>query len=900
MSLIRSKFINHDEAEVLFDGSTGTKQTIGDNTTKLATDSFVFEGLATKEPTISAGTTLQYWRGDKSWQTHNIDSLTNVTTLTPIVDQALVWNGAEWVNKSVASVSTGLGVQFYLDDTAIIPTGTDNVNEMVTTSKTPITTVEVVDTISCANNTVLKESYLYNTALGRTSIDAGEWMFNTYCSVSSVLGGRVSSIRINMMRVRPEVPTVTITGTGTSRTATASGDTPFATTKIDTGGTIDSDSYLMTPKGLYRITARTSDTVVTITTPTTYVNESAVSLNVWKRLFQNSTGTITALTTNYSLIQKRSVQEAFVIETTDKLGTQYFGVSNNTTDIYFTHNGSNRYSNFRSTLTWLHNDLTGLQGGSASERYHISQNSYDNLALKNAANIFTQIQSYNAHPSFTPGSNQLADIKYVDDAVGVENLWDRVTGTPNYVLPHTAADDVGATAARITKGWFTSLDSSNMPTINGTTIKSVINTSVNTWSSQQTFNSVNEYVTETGITAYAGGGQANATQLTKEYNHVTVCATGNDSVRLLLVNTVGQKLTVKNSGVASLRVFPQPGAYINSLAVNIGYDIPPGASIKFLGTAPSYWQTVGNIVDIANIFTGSSNVFNNVVEHYSDVRILSSGQLRFSSGSTSPEYKTIAFPWPAATRQYFITDMGADADYVFTAGAQTFTGLKTFTTTATFSGNDASPDKIHFYNASATTDEKYWIWNTENDGTCYLGYLNDAKTMGGYAINTKRTGITIDEINLFGTNTNVKGALNVGTAGADSTGVWKESGGVTIFEIDADTIPATANVIINGSIKAKCAEKTAAYNPSALTTDYEIAYTTTGTAYTYTISTEDIQSGSLTQPRHFLLRDKGGDASTNNFTVAAESGTVYGANVLATNYGVIWIETDGTNVYCSQ
>ena len=56
---------------------------------------------------------------------------------------------------------------------------------------------------------------------------------------------------------------------------------------------------------------------------------------------------------------------------------------------------------------------------------------------------------------------------YIDNAVSGENLWDRVTGTPNYLIPHTAADQIGATGARITKGWFSDINSSTI-TITGT------------------------------------------------------------------------------------------------------------------------------------------------------------------------------------------------------------------------------------------------------------------------------------------------------------------------------------------------------------------------------------------------------------------------------------------------
>jgi len=58
-------------------------------------------------------------------------------------------------------------------------------------------------------------------------------------------------------------------------------------------------------------------------------------------------------------------------------------------------------------------------------------------------------------------------VKTATDAL---HLWDRVTGTPNYLIPHTAADDIGATGARITKGWFTNLEITNMPSVNGTSI----------------------------------------------------------------------------------------------------------------------------------------------------------------------------------------------------------------------------------------------------------------------------------------------------------------------------------------------------------------------------------------------------------------------------------------------
>ncbi len=83
--------------------------------------------------------------------------------------------------------------------------------------------------------------------------------------------------------------------------------------------------------------------------------------------------------------------------------------------------------------------------------------------------------------SASDNSTKLATTAYVDSAVGIENLWDRVAGTPNYVLPHTAVDDVGATGARITKGWYTNLEITNPYSLNGTAQQDISTTSTPTF-----------------------------------------------------------------------------------------------------------------------------------------------------------------------------------------------------------------------------------------------------------------------------------------------------------------------------------------------------------------------------------------------------------------------------------
>jgi hypothetical protein len=82
-------------------------------------------------------------------------------------------------------------------------------------------------------------------------------------------------------------------------------------------------------------------------------------------------------------------------------------------------------------------------------------------------------------PDGTTGTTQSADdnstklstTEYVDNAVaGFTNVWDRITGTPNYLIPTTASDDIGATGARITKIWSTDSESTNAPTVSGAAV----------------------------------------------------------------------------------------------------------------------------------------------------------------------------------------------------------------------------------------------------------------------------------------------------------------------------------------------------------------------------------------------------------------------------------------------
>jgi len=114
-------------------------------------------------------------------------------------------------------------------------------------------------------------------------------------------------------------------------------------------------------------------------------------------------------------------------------------------------------------------------------------------------------------------------------------------------------------------------------------------------------------------------------------------------------------------------------------------------------------------------------------------------------------------------------------------------------------------------------------------------------------------------------------------------------------------ITITGNTILDGAQSVKrTATGAADYNPSTLTTDYIIAVDNTVAARAVTISTEDENSGTVANPRIFVIKDESGGAAAHNITISLESGgNIDGAATLVLNqpYQSIQLYIDGTNAF---
>jgi hypothetical protein len=369
-------------------GTTITATTFsGAGTSLTGTASGLTAGNVTTNANLTGAVTSV---GNATTMNSALDSLTDVVIATPVVDQILKYNGSDWVNGAANSISGGSGIEFFNATPIITATGTNNALQILSLSQQPVTTAEQTTTTTSINGTVAASAWL-SPALGRTTIDAGIWDYTVFASVSSI-GGVQTTVSRQMYAALPFVTgTVTTTGTGTSRTATASAGTPFAVTEITASATNTLASYLQTPQGLYQITARTSDTVVTISTLTTYVNEAAVAGTVWKLLFAFPTSPV--LTTTITQYDNTTTQPAFTVTALTKLGGITFAISTGVRTVTTTYNGTARNTHVATPLAVLHNQLGGLQGGAADQQYHLTDAEYTG----SGTGVFARVAS----PTFT-------------------------------------------------------------------------------------------------------------------------------------------------------------------------------------------------------------------------------------------------------------------------------------------------------------------------------------------------------------------------------------------------------------------------------------------------------------------------------------------------------------------
>lgn len=108
-------------------------------------------------------------------------------------------------------------------------------------------------------------------------------------------------------------------------------------------------------------------------------------------------------------------------------------------------------------------------------------------------------------------------------------------------------------------------------------------------------NNANVQSVTTGITAHAGGGQANALALTALYNQIDTVGSAADSVKLPAPSFVGQLIIVNNNAAAnSMQVFGAGTDTINGVATGTGVAQAAGKIAIYIastvGTAATWFR----------------------------------------------------------------------------------------------------------------------------------------------------------------------------------------------------------------------------------------------------------------------------------------------------------------------
>ncbi|MFA6300771.1 MAG: tail fiber domain-containing protein [Candidatus Paceibacterota bacterium] len=131
------------------------------------------------------------------------------------------------------------------------------------------------------------------------------------------------------------------------------------------------------------------------------VQISVIRAEVYKRdsggvetlLFTTETPDINS--TSVFLASVTTVQPAFAINPTDRLVVKFYGRTTRTsnTTVSLVHNGTANYTHFHTPMVVRHNQLVGLQGGSADQYYHLTSAEYTGTGTGN----FVRLNS----PTFT-------------------------------------------------------------------------------------------------------------------------------------------------------------------------------------------------------------------------------------------------------------------------------------------------------------------------------------------------------------------------------------------------------------------------------------------------------------------------------------------------------------------
>jgi hypothetical protein len=340
---------------------------------------------ATGSALVTAATTTGTNTGDQA-----VETLTNANITSVQAGEHLIFNGVKWVNGPATAGSSPAGRDYLPNDTT--SAGIGGIDSL---TPTPANEVEQTDSVTVNASTVGTEVIArYATdALGGTTLEGGVWVFETWSEVDNVADATRVIVGVKKLVAQTGM-TVTVTAGGA---VTITGGAPLVAG--DASADITLATLLVTPSYTLEIlTVGGGGTTGTVRVPGGYPGEAGLSFSLAYKLFQSQTDTLE--NTSPGPFFPETTQQPFAINPTDRLMVVYWATTDATTDrtITFLHSGTEHTSHISVPLLVRHNDLPGLQGGSSTERYHITQAQatvVGNTSGTNTGNQFTAIADQN-------------------------------------------------------------------------------------------------------------------------------------------------------------------------------------------------------------------------------------------------------------------------------------------------------------------------------------------------------------------------------------------------------------------------------------------------------------------------------------------------------------------------
>lgn len=160
------------------------------------------------------------------------------------------------------------------------------------------------------------------------------------------------------------------------------------------------------------------------------------------------------------------------------------------------------------------------------------------------------------------------------------------------------------------------------------------------------------------ITAHAGGGQTDATQLNIGINVVTTVASTGDSVKLP-DDVLGQTVTVTNRGTNVLALYPFLGDSIDQNAVNAPVYVSPGETYQVIGSSTNNWTSI----NISPVMLSNQNITAHAGGGQAAATILRVGVNTVSTVATAGD--SVKLPPNAIGQQFVVVNLSANALDIF-------------------------------------------------------------------------------------------------------------------------------------------------------------------------------------------------------------------------------------------